>query len=167
MTTLTRTGADIDRPQAPDILARVKEMRPWLREHQAMAEQQRRVPQESVERLDAAGVCSLTTPARFVWDACSSAIETLFRASGASAIMMRQPLQLIARNCRAGSLHAATTSTRGGRTSDASCAAPSPPRYRRACSSASPKRGSYAVPFPTTRCTERNSTDGTLEGEYT
>jgi 3-hydroxy-9,10-secoandrosta-1,3,5(10)-triene-9,17-dione monooxygenase len=65
MTTLTRTEADIDRPQAQDILARVKEMRPWLREHQAMAEQQRRVPQESVERLDAAGVFSLTTPARF------------------------------------------------------------------------------------------------------
>lgn len=65
MTTLTRTEADIGRPQATDILDRVKEMRPWLREHQALAEQQRRVPQESVERLDAAGVFSLTTPARF------------------------------------------------------------------------------------------------------
>lgn len=43
----------------------------------------------------------------YIWDACSSAVETLFRASGASAIAKRQPLQLIARNCRAGSLHAA------------------------------------------------------------
>jgi hypothetical protein len=43
----------------------------------------------------------------YVWDACAGAIETLFRASGASAIMKRQSLQLIARNCRAGSLHAA------------------------------------------------------------
>ena len=65
MTTLTRSEADVDRPQAPDILARVAEMRSWLREHQAEAEQQRRVPQESIERLDAAGVFSLTTPTRF------------------------------------------------------------------------------------------------------
>ena len=43
----------------------------------------------------------------YVWDACSSAIESLFRASGASGIMKRLPLQLIARNCRAGSMHAA------------------------------------------------------------
>lgn len=43
----------------------------------------------------------------YVWDACASAVEILLRASGASAIMKRLPLQLIARNCRAGSLHAA------------------------------------------------------------
>ncbi|QNA76248.1 hypothetical protein C8250_034160 [Streptomyces sp. So13.3] len=49
------------------------------------------------------------TDVAYIWDACSSAIETLFRASGASAITKRQPLQLIARNCRAGSLHAAHT----------------------------------------------------------
>ncbi len=47
------------------------------------------------------------TDVAYVWDACASAIETLFRASGASAIAKRQPLQLIARNCRAGSLHSA------------------------------------------------------------
>ena len=47
------------------------------------------------------------TDTAYVWDACASAVETLFRASGASAIVKRQPLQLIARNCRAGSLHAA------------------------------------------------------------
>ncbi len=43
----------------------------------------------------------------FVWDSCATAIETLFKASGASAIAKKQPLQLVARNCRAGSMHAA------------------------------------------------------------
>lgn len=52
-------------------------------------------------------VLQLHTDAAYVWDACASAVEALFRASGASAIVKRQPLQLIARNCRAGSLHAA------------------------------------------------------------
>ncbi len=56
---------DADRLQAQKIVARVTEMRPWLREYQAVAEQQRRIPQESIERLDAAGVFSLCTPQRF------------------------------------------------------------------------------------------------------
>ncbi len=43
----------------------------------------------------------------YIWDLCAGAVESLFRASGASAITKRQPLQLIARNCRAGSMHAA------------------------------------------------------------
>jgi len=43
----------------------------------------------------------------FVWDTCATAIESLFKASGASAIAKKQPLQLVARNCRAGSMHAA------------------------------------------------------------
>ena len=43
----------------------------------------------------------------FVWDSCATAIERLFKASGASAIAKKQALQLIARNCRAGSMHAA------------------------------------------------------------
>ena len=45
--------------------------------------------------------------AAFVWDSCATAAETLFRTSGASGISKTQPLQLIARNCRAGSMHAA------------------------------------------------------------
>lgn len=45
--------------------------------------------------------------AAFVWDSCANAIESLFRASGASGIAKTQLLQLIARNCRAGSMHAA------------------------------------------------------------
>jgi 3-hydroxy-9,10-secoandrosta-1,3,5(10)-triene-9,17-dione monooxygenase len=43
----------------------------------------------------------------YVWDSCATAIEALFRASGASGISKKQPLQLVARNCRAGSMHAA------------------------------------------------------------
>ena len=43
----------------------------------------------------------------YIWDSCATAIESLFRASGASGISKKQPLQLIARNCRAGSMHAA------------------------------------------------------------
>jgi 3-hydroxy-9,10-secoandrosta-1,3,5(10)-triene-9,17-dione monooxygenase len=66
------------------------------------------------DRLDSEGVdpteheiVQFHTDAAYVWNECATAIETLFRASGASAISKRMPLQLIARNCRAGSLHAA------------------------------------------------------------
>jgi alkylation response protein AidB-like acyl-CoA dehydrogenase len=66
------------------------------------------------DRLDAEGqdpleseIVQFHTDAAFVWNECATAIEALFRASGASAISKRMPLQLIARNCRAGSLHAA------------------------------------------------------------
>jgi 3-hydroxy-9,10-secoandrosta-1,3,5(10)-triene-9,17-dione monooxygenase len=84
MTTLTRSEADVDRPKAPEILARVAEMRPWLREHQAEAEQQRRVPQESIERLDAAGVFSLTTPTRFGGaDLTTRELQDIYRALSA------------------------------------------------------------------------------------
>ena len=66
------------------------------------------------DRLDAEGsdptadeIVQFHTDAAWIWNECATAIETLFRASGASAISKRMPLQLIARNCRAGSLHAA------------------------------------------------------------
>jgi 3-hydroxy-9,10-secoandrosta-1,3,5(10)-triene-9,17-dione monooxygenase len=45
--------------------------------------------------------------AAYVWDSCATAIEALFKASGASGISKKQLLQLVARNCRAGSMHAA------------------------------------------------------------
>ncbi len=84
MTTLTRSEADVDRPKAPEILARIAEMRPWLREHQAEAEQQRRVPQVSIERLDAAGVFSLTTPTRFGGaDFTTRELQDIYRALSA------------------------------------------------------------------------------------
>ena len=67
-----------------------------------------------LDRLDSAGIdptaaeiLQFHTDVAYVWDECATAVESLFRASGASAISKRQPLQLIARNCRAGSLHAA------------------------------------------------------------
>jgi 3-hydroxy-9,10-secoandrosta-1,3,5(10)-triene-9,17-dione monooxygenase len=63
---MTRNGTvAVDRPPAHQILAHVQELTPWLREHQAETEQQRRIPQETIERLDRAGVFCLTTPARF------------------------------------------------------------------------------------------------------
>ena len=45
--------------------------------------------------------------AAFIWDTCATAAESLFKASGASGISRKQQLQLVARNCRAGSMHAA------------------------------------------------------------
>ncbi len=50
---------------ADDLIAQVVELRPWLRSMQTEAERQRRVPQETVERLDAAGLYGLATPPRF------------------------------------------------------------------------------------------------------
>ena len=46
-------------------MARVVELRPWLRDQQPVTERQRRIPQETIERLDAAGIFSLTKPVRF------------------------------------------------------------------------------------------------------
>ena len=56
---------DIAVPRAQEIVARIVELRPWLRDQQALAEQERRIPQETIERLDAVGVFSLTKPKRF------------------------------------------------------------------------------------------------------
>jgi 3-hydroxy-9,10-secoandrosta-1,3,5(10)-triene-9,17-dione monooxygenase len=67
-----------------------------------------------LDRFDAEGVdpgprqaVQFHTDAAYVWDACAGAVETLFRHSGASAILKRQALQRITRNVRAGSLHGA------------------------------------------------------------
>jgi hypothetical protein len=43
MTTATDSRTEIGEPQAQDVLARVTEMRRWLRERQAEAERQRRI----------------------------------------------------------------------------------------------------------------------------
>jgi 3-hydroxy-9,10-secoandrosta-1,3,5(10)-triene-9,17-dione monooxygenase len=77
----------------------------------------RRVAESAVDELDAcdsdgkevtaADTVRYHAQGAFVWDTCATAIETLFKASGASGIAKSQPLQLIARNCRAGSMHAA------------------------------------------------------------
>lgn len=59
------------------------------------------------EELPESEMIRFHADAAFVWDTCASAVESLFKASGASGIARKQPLQLVARNCRAGSLHAA------------------------------------------------------------
>ncbi len=64
MTTDTHTTTAAA-PEAADIIDRVTELRDWLRENQSVAEKQRRIPEETIERLDAAGVFSLTSPTRF------------------------------------------------------------------------------------------------------
>ena len=52
--------------QTPDgMIEQIESLRPWLRGMQSEAERQRRVPQETVDRLDAIGVYSLAIPARF------------------------------------------------------------------------------------------------------
>jgi 3-hydroxy-9,10-secoandrosta-1,3,5(10)-triene-9,17-dione monooxygenase len=68
---------------------------------------------DDLDRLHAEGgdvtpadVVRYHADAAFVWDSCATAVETLFKASGASGISKKQPLQLVARNCRAGSMHA-------------------------------------------------------------
>jgi len=75
---------DVDRPQAREIVARVAQLRPWLREHQAVAEQQHRIPQETIERLDAAGVFSLTMPTRYGGaDFTTRELHDIYRELGA------------------------------------------------------------------------------------
>ena len=52
------------RPSAKEVLAAVRDLQPWLREHQAAAENERRIPQETIELLNKAGVFQLTSPRR-------------------------------------------------------------------------------------------------------
>ena len=62
---------------------------------------------EAGEELPPSEVVRFHADGAYIWDACATAIESLFKASGASGISRKQPLQLVARNCRAGSMHAA------------------------------------------------------------
>ncbi|HWK34826.1 acyl-CoA dehydrogenase family protein, partial [Sphingomonas sp.] len=50
---------------ADELISDIVALQPWLREKQAEAERQRRVPQDTVERLDAIGVYGITMPPRF------------------------------------------------------------------------------------------------------
>ncbi|WP_434599020.1 acyl-CoA dehydrogenase family protein [Streptomyces sp. A5-4] len=80
----TTVTTDIARPQAQEIIARLTELRPWLREHQADAEQQHRIPQESIERLDAAGLFALTSPRRYGGaDLTTRELHDVYRVLGA------------------------------------------------------------------------------------
>ena len=75
---------DIARPRAEELIERIIELQPWLREQQATAEQERRIPQETLERLDAAGVFSLAKPKRYGGaDFTTRELLDVYRALGA------------------------------------------------------------------------------------
>lgn len=81
--TTTTTTKAVDRPDPLELLIKVRELQPWLREHQAMAEQQRRIPQETIERLDSVGVFSLTSPRRYGGaDYTTRELHDIYRALG-------------------------------------------------------------------------------------
>ena len=52
-------------PSPDELIRDITALRPWLREKQFEAERQRRIPEETVNRLDEIGVYTLTSPARF------------------------------------------------------------------------------------------------------
>jgi alkylation response protein AidB-like acyl-CoA dehydrogenase len=65
MTTVTDRAADAGIPSDADLVARVRELQPLLRENAARGEQDRRVAQESIEALTAAGVFKIAQPKRY------------------------------------------------------------------------------------------------------
>ncbi|GGF30745.1 acyl-CoA dehydrogenase family protein [Subtercola lobariae] len=77
-------SADAIQPDAAQIVDSIVALQPWLRDHQALAEQERRIPHESIERLDAAGVFSVTRPKRFGGaDFTTRELHDIYRALGA------------------------------------------------------------------------------------
>ena len=93
MTLATETTREPATSSAQDILERVVALQPWLREHASEAEQQRRIPQQTVERLDDAGVFSLTVPARFGGaDFSTRELHDLYRALAAGDGAVATPI---------------------------------------------------------------------------
>ncbi len=79
----THMTTHINRPTAEELVARATALQPWLRDHQAEAEKQRRVPQETIELLDAAGFYGLTTPQRYGGaDLTARELYDIYRALG-------------------------------------------------------------------------------------
>ncbi len=77
-------SADAELASAREIVTRVTELRGWLREHQFEAERQHRIPQATIERLDAAGVFALTTPKLHGGaDFSTRELHDIYRALGA------------------------------------------------------------------------------------
>ncbi len=71
------------RPSAKEVLAAVRDLQPWLREQQAAAENECRIPQETIERLDEAGVVHLTKPKRYGGaDFTTRELHDIYRALG-------------------------------------------------------------------------------------
>jgi alkylation response protein AidB-like acyl-CoA dehydrogenase len=52
-------------PDATELVARIKELQPLLREHAAQGEQDRRVAEDVIQALRAAGVLKIATPKRY------------------------------------------------------------------------------------------------------
>jgi alkylation response protein AidB-like acyl-CoA dehydrogenase len=65
MTSVTDRTTDAGIPSDADLVARVRELQPLLRENAARGEQDRRVAQESIEALTAAGVFKIAQPKRY------------------------------------------------------------------------------------------------------
>ena len=79
-TVLSNTTTAIARPSAKEVLAAVRDLQSWLREHQAAAENERRIPQETIELLDKAGVFQLTSPLSMAAPTSLHASYTTFTA---------------------------------------------------------------------------------------
>jgi 3-hydroxy-9,10-secoandrosta-1,3,5(10)-triene-9,17-dione monooxygenase len=78
------------RPTVSAIIDQLVALRPWLRGMQSEAERQRRIPQETVERLDVTGIYSVAVPVRlggadFSSRELFSLYEALGRGCGATA----------------------------------------------------------------------------------
>ena len=65
MTSVTDRRPDAGIPSDADLVARVRELLPLLRENAARGEQDRRVAQESIDALTAAGVFKIAQPKRY------------------------------------------------------------------------------------------------------
>ena len=55
----------VSTPDATELVARIKELQPLLREHAAQGEQDRRVAEDVIQALRAAGVLKIATPKRY------------------------------------------------------------------------------------------------------
>jgi alkylation response protein AidB-like acyl-CoA dehydrogenase len=65
MTSVTDRATDADIPSDADLVARVRGLQPLLRENAARGEQDRRVVQESIDALTAAGLFKIAQPKRY------------------------------------------------------------------------------------------------------
>jgi alkylation response protein AidB-like acyl-CoA dehydrogenase len=65
MTSVTDRTTDADVPSDADLVARIRELQPLLRENAARGEQDRRVVQSSIDALTAAGVLKIAQPKRY------------------------------------------------------------------------------------------------------
>ena len=65
MTTVTDRPAGTGIPSSAELVARVRELHPLIRKHAAQGEQDRRVAQESIDAIAAAGLFKIAQPRRY------------------------------------------------------------------------------------------------------